>query len=91
LHFTSKETAFIYVAQALLFLAAYLIHRVVRVPWANKKALKAFILFLMVGVVILGISFGMAIYNRSQVALDASQTAAPIIPGQTAVATSFFI
>ena len=28
LHFTSKETAFIYTAQAMLFLAAYLVNRV---------------------------------------------------------------
>ena len=38
LHFTAKETAFIYTAQALLFLAVYLINRVTRAPWKNKAA-----------------------------------------------------
>ena len=91
LHFTSKETAFIYTAQALLFLAAYLINRVIKAPWVHRNALKSFIIVLTIGVLVLGISFGMVIYNRAQVATDASQTAAPIIPGQIAGATSSFI
>ncbi len=91
LHFTSKETAFIYTAQALLFLAAYLINRVSKAPWAYKKALNGFIIVLTIGVVIMGISFGMAVYNRAQIATDASQTAAPIIPGQIAGASSSLI
>jgi len=37
LHFTSKETAFIYTAQALLFMAIYFIARVTRKPWDGKK------------------------------------------------------
>ncbi|MGA2489287.1 MAG: flippase activity-associated protein Agl23 [Anaerolineales bacterium] len=81
LHFTSKETAFIYTAQALLFLAIYLINRVTRVPWKNRSILKSFIIFLSIGVLLAGIALGLIIYNRVQASTNASQTAAPIIPG----------
>jgi uncharacterized protein (TIGR03663 family) len=82
LHFTSKETAFIYTAQALLFLAVYLINRVTRSSWKNNKIQKSFLISLSVGVLAAGAALGLTIYNRLQVATDASQTAAPIIPGQ---------
>jgi uncharacterized protein (TIGR03663 family) len=87
LHFTSKETAFIYTAQALLFLAIYLINRVARAPWKNRTLLNSFIIALSIGVLVLGAVLGLAIYNRTQATTDASQTAAPIIPGQLTGAT----
>jgi uncharacterized protein (TIGR03663 family) len=82
LHFISKETAFIYTAQALLFLAVYLINRVIRVKWRNKAVWNGFIVALSVGVLAVGIALGLTFYNRTQLPSDASQTAAPIIPGQ---------
>jgi predicted membrane-bound mannosyltransferase/sugar lactone lactonase YvrE len=81
LHFTVKETAFIYTAQALLFLAVYLINRVIRAPWKNLTILNSFIIVLSIGVLLAGAALGLTIYNRVQVSTDASQTAAPIIPG----------
>ena len=91
LHFTTKETAFIYTAQALLFLAVYLINRVTRAPWKIRAIQNIFIVFLSIGVLLAGAALGLTIYNRVQVATDASQTAAPIIPGQIAGATSSLI
>ena len=82
LHFTVKETAFIYTAQALLFLAIYLINRVTRSPWKSARLFTSFIIILTVGFLLLGAALGITIYNRAQPASDASQTAAPIIPGQ---------
>ena len=82
LHFTSKETAFIYTAQALLFLSIYLINRVTRVPWKSARALNGFIFSLGAGVLMVGAALGLSIYSRIQSTTDASQTAAPIIPGQ---------
>ncbi len=81
LHFTAKETAFIYTAQALLFLAVYLINRVARVRWQNRAILNLFMVSLSIGVLLLGAALGFAIYSRVLVVTDASQTAAPIIPG----------
>jgi uncharacterized protein (TIGR03663 family) len=84
LHFTSKETAFIYTAQAMLFLAAYLVYRVSRRPWTrNSSVYNSFIIFLSIGILLIGVTLGVAVYNRTQLATDASQTAAPILPGQT--------
>src|SRR5664280_272967 len=82
LHFTVKETAFIYTAQALLFLAFYLINRVARSPWKHKSLLNVFISILCIGVLLAGAALGITIYGRTQVATNASQTAAPILPGQ---------
>ncbi len=82
LHFSAKETAFIYTAQAMLFLAIYLINRVTRAPWKNRGALNGFFIALSIGILLAGGALGLTIYNRVQVTSDASQTAAPIIPGQ---------
>ena len=37
LHFTAKETSFIYTAQALIFLTFYLIYRLTSCPWARPQ------------------------------------------------------
>ena len=41
LHFTTKETAFIYAAQALIYLAIYFIAQVTRRPWEAQKRITA--------------------------------------------------
>jgi len=81
LHFTVKETAFIYTSQALLFLAFYLVNRVTHLPWKNKGLLNWFVVTLSVGILLLGMVLGLTIYARAQVVTDASQTSAPLIPG----------
>jgi len=83
LHFTVKETAFIYTAQALLFLAFYLVNRVTRSPWKNNGVLNGFIVILSVGVLLIGAALGVTIYTRAQSTTDAGQTTAPLIPGVT--------
>lgn len=58
LHFCTKETAFIYSAQALLFLAIYLIYRLNKRKW-NKEELRLpfiYIAFLSAILLIIGIS-----------------------------------
>jgi uncharacterized protein (TIGR03663 family) len=82
LHFCSKETAFIYTAQALLFLAVYLINRVTRSPWKNDNARKGFLISLSIGLISAAAAVVLVLYARMLVVTDASQTAAPIIPGQ---------
>jgi uncharacterized protein (TIGR03663 family) len=82
LHFISKETAFIYTAQALIFLAIYLINRVIREPWKKRATLNSFLISLSIGILMIGAALGLVLFNRVHVMADASQTAAPIIPGQ---------
>ena len=50
LHFTTKETAFIYAAQALLFLAFYLIYRLGQNPWKNQNKRNIFLLAIMAAI-----------------------------------------
>ncbi|NJD58713.1 MAG: TIGR03663 family protein, partial [Anaerolineae bacterium] len=59
LHFTTKETSFIYVAQALLFLVGFLVYRLMRRDWKlpNQKAsfitaLGSALVFLSSGILI---------------------------------------
>jgi uncharacterized protein (TIGR03663 family) len=81
LHFTVKETAFIYCAQALLFLAFYLILCATHSPWQNKKVFNSFFFTLLAGVLLVGLAFGYSIFTHTHVVTDASQTSAPLAPG----------
>jgi predicted membrane-bound mannosyltransferase/DNA-binding beta-propeller fold protein YncE len=47
MHFTSKETAYIYTAQALLFLAFYFIYRVTLQPWPRPADRRNFLITLL--------------------------------------------
>jgi uncharacterized protein (TIGR03663 family) len=83
LHFTSKETAFIYTAQALLFLLIYFIGRLTRRPWDNRGLFAAFVIVLSVGILLLGAAGGLTLLGRESETPNAAQTAAPQVPGQT--------
>ena len=82
LHFTSKETAFIYTAQALLFLGFLFLAQVTRTSWQNQPtAFRAFIILLVVGALLVGI--GIAVHSLSgpaEEALSTGETAAPANP-----------
>ncbi len=81
LHFTSKETAFIYTAQALIFLGGYFIFRVTREAWVEKEKLyRAFIITLAVVVLLAGTGVGFGIVNRHAGTLSSGETAAPADP-----------
>ncbi|MGZ6347239.1 MAG: SMP-30/gluconolactonase/LRE family protein, partial [Anaerolineales bacterium] len=85
LHFTVKETAFIYSAQALLFLAFYLILRVTHTPWKNKKIFNGFVTTLTAGIILIGLAVGFSIFAHPQVITDSSLTSAPLAPGNAPV------
>ena len=82
-HFLTKETSYIYAAQALLFFAIYFLARVTRRPWQDKPAdYRAFVIALSVGVLLLG-SAGVAhIYSKNSATLTGTETVAPSAPGQ---------
>jgi uncharacterized protein (TIGR03663 family) len=83
LHFTTKETAFIYAAQALLYLAIYFIARVTRQPWELKETrYRGFIIALAVSILLLGTAFGIGLYSHSAGTLSGAETAAPANPGE---------
>ena len=81
LHFTAKETAFIYSAQALLFLAIHFIAQVTRRPWSGReKFYWGFILSLAVGILLIGTALGLGLYTRHAETLTNVETAAPANP-----------
>jgi len=65
LHFTTKETAFIYTAQAMIFLAFYLVIRLLQANWQNPGYRQRFVIALMVGLLLLGIGGGLYITGNS--------------------------
>ena len=83
LHFTSKETAFIYTAQALLFLGFLFLYRVTKSAWENQqKAYRWFIILLAAGVVLVSVGIGtLALSRNSENTLSITETAAPANPG----------
>ncbi len=60
LHFTTKETAFIYTAQALLFLGIYFIARITRQPWEDKYNLYRAFIITLAAVMLFGVSAAFA-------------------------------
>jgi len=84
LHFTSKETSYIYVAQILLYLAIYFIARVTHRPWThNPSDYRAFVVTLIIGLVLGGLTVFAQVYTHQSGTLSGMETAAPAAPGQT--------
>ncbi|HLA07278.1 MAG TPA: flippase activity-associated protein Agl23 [Anaerolineales bacterium] len=81
LHFTAKETAFIYTAQALLFLGVYFITRVTRQPWGEKYShYRVFVILLAVTLLLASVGAGFALTNLHSGTLNSTETAAPADP-----------
>ena len=102
LHFTSKETAFIYTAQILIFLGLYFIVRVTSRKWEDKfNYYNVFIILLAAVVLFAGIGVGFGYVNRHSSILSPTETAAPAdpttgiaspaAPTEVSVATILFI
>ncbi|MBN2387753.1 MAG: TIGR03663 family protein [Anaerolineales bacterium] len=66
LHFTTKETSFIYTGQALLFLGIFLINRLTRQPWGRPRLYNAFLGSLAIGILLLGGSLGYGVVERAR-------------------------
>jgi predicted membrane-bound mannosyltransferase/DNA-binding beta-propeller fold protein YncE len=81
LHFLTKETSFIYTAQALLFLAIYFIAKVTRRPWKEaEKDYRSFIIALGITVLFAGLAVGYGLYIRDTSTLTGIETAMPSDP-----------
>lgn len=86
LHFTSKETAFIYTAQALLFLGIYFIARITRKPWEEQYVLyRVFIIALVAVALFVSIGVGFSLIARNAETISSAETAAPSNPAGTAM------
>jgi predicted membrane-bound mannosyltransferase len=82
LHYLTKETSFIYTAQALLYLAIYFIAQVTRRPWKNaEKDYRSFIIALGITVLFAGLTVGYGLFIRDTSTLTGTETALPSDPG----------
>jgi uncharacterized protein (TIGR03663 family) len=68
LHFCTKETAFIYSAQALLFLAGYLIYRLAKQNWNREEYRSPFLLAVVITLVFFIIGVLLKIISAKNVA-----------------------
>ncbi len=83
LHFTAKETAFIYTAQALIFLGLLLLDRILREPWPKPVYRTAFLLSLGAAVALLAMGGMVHVFvGRSAATPTPSAVAVPAVPGQ---------
>jgi len=81
LHFASKETAYIYAALALLFLAILFLAQVTRQVWEGHAAeYRKFVVALAIGLLLFVLGGGMLMYQRQGSVLSATETAAPANP-----------
>ncbi|NJN79715.1 MAG: TIGR03663 family protein [Anaerolineales bacterium] len=81
LHFTSKETSFIYTAQALLFLGFYFILQVTKRKWSNAESdYRVFIIALSVTVLLASVAVGAYLYTHEESTLTGAETAMPANP-----------
>ena len=81
LHFATKETAFIYTAQAMLFLAYCIIKRVTSSPWHKSGFRNVFVLVLALGILLLSLAFGVNIFSNIQSSVKDNFATSPQIPG----------
>jgi predicted membrane-bound mannosyltransferase/DNA-binding beta-propeller fold protein YncE len=81
LHFTAKETAFIYAAQALLYLLIYFIARITRKPWkGHENDYRAFIIAVAIAVLLAGSGLVLSLATSKTETLTATETASPANP-----------
>lgn len=81
LHIVTKETAYIYIAQALLFLAGYFVYRLLNRRWSAPRYLRPFVIMLVATIITAFLAVGVQVNYREQVqAIKATATATVTAP-----------
>ncbi|HJW90240.1 MAG TPA: flippase activity-associated protein Agl23 [Anaerolineales bacterium] len=88
LHFTAKETAFIYTAQALIFLAVFFLVSIYRAPWPFPSNRIPFLIGLFLAMMLLGAAAGSLLLRPDIASLSPTETAQPAIPGEESLGTA---
>jgi len=81
LHFTAKETSFIYTAQALIFLLFYFVYQIYRKTWKDSKSRNLFIITLTLGLLFI-FGAGASLLSGDGVNLSATEVVSPAAPTQ---------
>ncbi|MFZ6029350.1 MAG: flippase activity-associated protein Agl23 [Chloroflexota bacterium] len=76
LHFATKETAYMYVAELLIFLALYFVIRILTQPWPNPAARTGFLVSLVAALALAGAGGAVKVLGHSDAqAADAAALA----------------
>ncbi len=87
LNYTAKETAFIYSAQLLIFLAAFFAWRVLRQPWREKR--HKYIFSIGLSIAALGTALGIVTFFRERASsADVLGEISPAVESASSMATS---
>lgn len=90
LHFTSKETSFIYLAQALIFLGLVFLWRIAARKWSSDGSRRVFFVTLLLSVSLIFLAIGaqmQASEQGSTTILSATQVEEPVVPSEGAEAS----
>jgi uncharacterized protein (TIGR03663 family) len=82
-HFTTKETALIYLAQTLIFLGLVLITQITKTPWRSTSYRKFFFVILIFVLFIVALGIGYAFVQKAQIVLIPEEINPPILPDTT--------
>ena len=80
INFTSKETAFIYAAQMLLFLAVYFVWNLINKHWRDDNTRSGFIIAVSVMVLLVGAVLGVGLMTKDSPTAMMENTAMPANP-----------
>ncbi len=84
LHFTTKETSFIYTAQALLFLLGLFLYRLYKRPWGRAAYRKLFSWGLLMALLLFIAAAGSLQFADQISTLGGTETLTPLVPGAQA-------
>jgi 4-amino-4-deoxy-L-arabinose transferase-like glycosyltransferase len=82
LHFTTKETSYIYTAQALVFLALYFISRLLQTPWPHREYRNRFLIAITIAILLLVGAGGVFLLGSGAPLSSVTETVLPAIPGE---------
>ena len=86
LHFATKETAFIYTAQYLLFVGVLFLEGVARIRWQDTQARNRFLTFMVIALSLFMGALGLAAWNASMTNSAAAGDAASQVDAGLGVA-----
>ncbi len=91
LHFISKETAYIYTAQMMIFLAIFLLARIYQATWSRPEQRNRFLAAVLLAMLAFAFAGGWLLIGKEGVPATPVETAAPAIPGETPPTTGLAI
>ncbi len=88
LHFITKETAYIYTAQMMIFLAIFLLARIYQATWSRPEQRNRFLAAVLLAMLAFAFAGGWLLLGKEEIPATPVETAAPAIPGDTTPPTT---